>query len=164
MLTNRLLYNHTVFLVRLNLVLKIRMNPEFVVESLSPNSKHPVKGSPNCAGLDLFSAHEATIGPWSNQLITTDLRFGIPPGYYAQLKSRSGLALRNNLHVCGGVIDRDYTGNVGVILMNMSSHAQYIAKHERIAQVLLVKILEPHTPDENPIRLSRGDGGFGSTN
>ena len=132
-------------------------------ELLSSKACNPIRGSEHSAGLDLFAAHPYVIPPWSNALIKTDLRFHIKSGYYAQILPRSGLALRNNIFVNGGVIDRDYTGNVGVILVNLSNSHHVVFEKDRIAQVVCIAINEPQDTEES-IRSNRGCHGFGSTN
>jgi dUTP pyrophosphatase len=108
----------------------------------------------------------------------------IPNGYYGRIASRSGLALYHNIHVIGGVIDADYTGNIGVILLNCSSVIYDITEGDRIAQILFEKILNPSFvevenfaptsrgcgtivnpkfADEVNDPFSRGNSGFGST-
>ena len=88
---------------------------------LSENAYAPTKGSPDAAGFDLYSAYDYEIAPSSKQLILTDIQIAVPNGTYGRVAPRSGLAHKNFIDVGAGVIDRDYRGNVGVILFNFNN-------------------------------------------
>jgi len=116
------------------------------------------------AGYDLSSAETTTIPPQSRKLIKTDLAIKVPHGTYGRIAARSGLSLNYKIDIAGGVIDEDYTGNVGVILCNNSLNFFTVAHGMRIAQLILEKITTPEitivkTLDETV----RGGNGFGST-
>ena len=90
------------------------------VKKLAANARLPVLGSANAAGYDLH-CNEAKVVPARGQaLIGTGLAFGIPEGNYGRIAPRSGLAVKNSLHVGAGVVDSDYRGEVKVLLFNFS--------------------------------------------
>lgn len=120
------------------------------------------------AGMDLKAVlQEAiTLQPLERALIKTGLFLEIPEGYEAQVRPRSGLALKRGLTVLNapGTIDADYRGEVGVILANVSNEAVSIEPGERIAQLVFAEFKQAQW--EETIELSetnRGAGGFGST-
>lgn len=124
------------------------------------------RGSHYSAGLDLCSAYQYTILPQSRVLINTDISIRVPYGTYGRIAPRSGLAKNHGIDVLAGVIDHDYTGPVGVILINTDTSTSFEVKPgDRIAQLILEKyepdieiVLKEYLPET-----SRGDNGFGST-
>jgi dUTP pyrophosphatase len=78
----------------------------------------PTKATPYAAGFDLYSAYDYTIEPGNKQLVMTDIQIALPDECYGRIAPRSGLASKNFIDVGAGVIDRDYRGNVGVLLFN----------------------------------------------
>ena len=102
--------------------------------------------------------------PHDNALVKTDLAVKIPEKCYGRIAPRSGLALKHHIAVGAGVIDRDYRGNVGVILFNHSSEIFYIRKGDRIAQLICEQIAEPKLQELASLdSKARGSCGFGST-
>ena len=91
---------------------------DLLVQLTSSNGQLPVRTTEGAAGYDLFAAEEMTMPAQDHALIKTDISLVIPEGYYGQIKLRSGLALKKHITTDAGVIDRDYTGNIGVILVN----------------------------------------------
>lgn len=141
------------------------------VQKLNEHATLPTYGSSGAAGMDLsanFAAEDIgmvrNIAPGERLLIKTGLSIAIPRGHYARVAPRSGLAYKHGIDVMAGVIDEDYRGEVGVILINLGTN-DFIVKHgDCIAQL----IIEKYTPCL-PIEVSslddtaRGAGGFGST-
>lgn len=124
---------------------------------------YQTKGS---AGMDLFSNEDKLIEPGRPTLVQTGLRFQIPEGYEIQIRSRSGLALKNGVFVLNspGTIDSDYRGDIGVVLMNMSNTTFTVAKGMRIAQAVLSKVEQIEWEQVEQLQeTERGEGGFGST-
>ncbi len=128
----------------------------------------PAYETAQSAGLDLRAALEGdlVLAPGDRALVPTGLFLQIPPGYEAQVRPRSGLALKRGLTVLNapGTIDADYRGEVGVILVNLSAAEQIIAPGDRVAQLLFApvtwgELIEVAALDET----ARGGGGFGST-
>ncbi len=122
------------------------------------------------AGMDLRAAvtEEAplTLAPGARALVPTGLRIALEPGYEAQVRPRSGLALKHGLTCLNtpGTIDSDYRGEVGVILINHGQAPCVIRRGERIAQLVIARyeqaaLVEVEALDET----ARGTGGFGST-
>lgn len=129
----------------------------------------PVRSTSQSAGLDLRSPDQVCLLPHTRELILTDLQIIIPPNCYGRIASRSGLSLNNCIDVAGGVIDRDYTGNVGVILVNNSRETYYIYRGDKIAQLIIEKYVEPKNVIEVKSAVldnntnERKAKGFGST-
>ncbi len=120
------------------------------------------------AGMDLRSAHtEAiTLKPLERTLVKTGLFIELPKGYEAQVRPRSGMALKHGLSVLNspGTIDADYRGEIGVIAVNLSNEAYTIEAGERIAQIVIAKHEQiTWQPVEKLEDTTRGEGGFGST-
>lgn len=134
----------------------------------STGSPLPAYATADSAGMDL-RAHldkPLRLAPGERVLIPTGLRLEIPPGYEAQVRPRSGLALRRGLTVLNapGTIDADYRGDVGVILVNLSPDPQQIEPGERIAQLLFAPVTRAQLVEVSQLADStRGGGGFGST-
>lgn len=124
--------------------------------------------SEHAAGMDLYAAvnPEIVIPPGEWQLVPTGLSIALPEGYEAQVRPRSGLALKQGVSVLNtpGTVDADYRGEVGVILMNHSKNDLVVKRGDRIAQMIINKIERivfeevEALPDSN-----RGAGGFGHT-
>lgn len=133
-------------------------------------SKHqlPEYSTPHSAGLDLRANIDESIilAPLERKLIPTGLFIELPVGYEAQIRPRSGLALKNGITVLNspGTIDADYRGEICVILINLSNEKFEIKDNERICQMVIAKhekaeFIEVNILDES----ERGDGGFGHT-
>ena len=128
----------------------------------------PAYATAGSAGLDLQAAVEVavTIQPGGRALIPTGLCIAVPTGYEAQIRPRSGLALKHGLTVPNspGTIDSDYRGEVKIILLNAGQDVIAIERGMRIAQLILAKV---ERLDWQPVasldETARGAGGFGST-
>ena len=120
------------------------------------------------AGMDLRAdlEGELTLGPLERAAVPTGLALALPPGYEAQVRPRSGLALRHGLTLLNspGTVDADYRGEVQVVLVNLSSEPFTLRRGERIAQ-LVVAPVAPVSLEEVEVLddTERGVGGFGST-
>ena len=122
----------------------------------------------NSAGMDLRANIDSPIllKPLDRKLIPTGLHIALPEGYEAQVRPRSGLALKKGITVLNtpGTIDADYRGEVGVILVNLSHEDFVVQSGERIAQMVINKVeqaelIQVEVLDET----ERGEGGFGHT-
>lgn len=135
-----------------------------------PKAQLPTRGTEDAVGWDLYAAMDSDvrIPPGGRALISTGWNIAVPNGYEAQVRSRSGLALKNGVFVLNspGTIDPDYRGSLGVILFNSDREEGYtVVPHARIAQL----VIAPVTPaamlevemfhDET----TRGTRGYGST-
>lgn len=128
----------------------------------------PAYATAHAAGMDLLAAVTApvTLLPGARALIPTGIAIALPPGYEAQVRARSGLALRHGICMANGVgtIDADYRGEVGVILLNAGEAPFTVERGMRIAQMVIARHEvaiwnECETLDDT----ARGSGGFGST-
>ncbi|MGY8823430.1 MAG: dUTP diphosphatase [Candidatus Latescibacterota bacterium] len=128
----------------------------------------PAYETAQSAGMDLRADLEEVISlaPGQRALVPTGLFIEIPEGYEAQVRPRSGLALKRGLTVLNspGTIDADYRGEVGVILVNLSQEEQRIEKGERVAQLLFAPVARAELVEVEALgETERGSGGFGST-
>ena len=134
------------------------------IKKLDASATLPTRGSSEAAGYDMYSMDSVTITPLGRTLVSTGIAMTVPMGTYGQLAPRSGLAVKKCIHVGAGVIDRDYTGEVKILLMNLSSEPVEVEVNERIAQLILKKIETPEVLEvEELTDTLRGSGGFGST-
>lgn len=120
------------------------------------------------AGMDLLAAIAAdiTLKPLERALIPTGLAIALPQGYEAQIRPRSGLALKQGISIVNspGTIDADYRGEIGVILINLSNENVVITRGLRIAQMVITSYCRVSFEEtENLCETARGTGGFGST-
>ena len=133
-------------------------------------SHHPLPAyaTPLSAGMDLRANLEepVTLAPMERKLIPTGLYIALPAGYEAQVRPRSGLALRSGIGVLNspGTIDADYRGEICVILVNLSAEPFVVNDGERIAQLVVARHETiSWLPAENLDDTERGAGGFGHT-
>ena len=122
--------------------------------------------SEGAAGLDVRAAEDRMLQPGETALIPTGFAIAVPIGYEAQLRPRSGLALKNGITLLNspGTIDSDYRGPVGVILTNLGHEPFFVNRGDRIAQMVIAKV-ERAAFDlvESLDETARGAGGFGSS-
>jgi deoxyuridine 5'-triphosphate nucleotidohydrolase len=141
----------------------------FVVDELqvllhSSKAKLPTRGTELAAGYDLSSAQDLVIPSRGQALVRTDISLAVPAGTYGRIAPRSSLALKHGIDVGAGVIDADYTGHVGVVLLNHGPNDFTIKIGDRIAQLILERILTPKVVKvQNLDNTKRGTSGFGST-
>ncbi|MBN9080650.1 MAG: deoxyuridine 5'-triphosphate nucleotidohydrolase [Rhizobiales bacterium 62-17] len=126
--------------------------------------------STGAAGLDLVAAVAAdepvSLAPGQRRLVPTGLSIALPDGYEAQVRPRSGLALKNGVTVLNapGTVDSDYRGEIGVILINLGEEPFVIARGDRIAQMVIAPVSQLEFEETSTLASSaRGAGGFGST-
>ena len=130
---------------------------------ISPRAVAPTKATKYSIGLDLHSPDNDLICPKKQVLIPTQIKLGIPPGYYGRIASKSHLAIQNQVHVGAGVIDPDYTGEIKVLLINHSKHYYQVKEGEPIAQLILEKASMPILKQIKELPTTeRGDRGCGS--
>jgi dUTP pyrophosphatase len=127
----------------------------------------PSRAHETDAGLDLFAAVAARIGPGQRVAVGTGLAVEIPAGHAGLVVPRSGLALKRGIALVNapGVIDAGYRGELRVLLLNTDAAAEFkVAKGDRIAQLLLVPAVTPTAVEAASLaESSRGESGFGST-
>ncbi len=128
----------------------------------------PAYATPDAAGMDLRANISSAIilQPLERQLIPTGIFIELPPGYEAQVRPRSGLALKHGITCLNspGTVDADYRGELKVILINLSNTEQQIHPGDRIAQMVVGRVerVEWH-PVSKLLETVRNDGGFGHT-
>lgn len=136
----------------------------FKVKFLKETATKPERGTKGSAGYDLSSCEKTSIPSGGKGIVKTGLSIQVPEGTYGRIAPRSGLAWKKHIDVGAGVIDSDYTGEVGVVLFNHGKEALDIDVGDRIAQLILEKIvILPVTVVECLETTERGSGGFGST-
>jgi dUTP pyrophosphatase len=128
----------------------------------------PAYATDDAAGLDLAAAVTAdlTLLPGARALVPTGFAIALPKGYEAQVRPRSGLALKHGVTVLNspGTIDADYRGEVGVILANLGDKPFIIARGTRIAQLVVAPVTRVAWSEVATLSdTARGSGGFGST-
>lgn len=128
----------------------------------------PHYASAHAAGMDVRAAIDApvTLKPLERRVIPTGFSLAIPAGYEAQIRPRSGMALKKGLSIPNspGTIDADYRGEVGVIVINLSNEDILIERGERIAQMIFAPVAKAALYEVALLDdTDRGAGGFGST-
>lgn len=132
------------------------------------NHRLPEYATAGSAGMDLKAntTEPFVLKPLERQIVPTGIHIGLPEGYEAQVRPRSGLAAKHGISIVNapGTVDADYTGEIKVILINLSNEPFVVNPGERIAQLVIAKYErvewdEVATLDET----ERGEGGFGST-
>ena len=128
----------------------------------------PHYATPDSAGVDLVAAVEdaVVLAPGERRLIPTGIAIALPPGTEAQVRPRSGLALRHGITLLNtpGTIDADYRGEIGVILINLGQEPFAIDRGMRIAQMIVAPVVQVAWDEVAELSESqRGAGGFGST-
>lgn len=116
------------------------------------------------AGCDLSATESYILKPGERKLFKTGLSMAIPTGYYGRIAPRSGLAYKHGIDVLAGVVDEDYRGDIGVILINLGQEEKTIEIGDKIAQLIFeVCRRAEFVETDNLDSTERGDGGFGST-
>lgn len=137
------------------------------IERLHPEARLPAyaHGPEEDAGMDLRAVEEVHLEPGVPGLVPTGLRVEVPPGCEAQIRMRSGLALKHALILpnAPGTIDPGYRGEVKVIVLNLGREAYVVKKGERIAQMVVARYEAVEWEEGVVGETARGGGGFGST-
>ena len=142
------------------------MIPNVKVKKLDEAAIVPTYAKAGDAGADLYALENKTVFPGDTKLIKTGIAIELPDGYEAQVRSRSGLALKKSVHVLNspGTVDQTYRGDVGVILRNDGKEPFCIIAGDRIAQMVVKPVLQATFDVVNELsETDRGEGGFGST-
>src|SRR5580692_5235244 len=137
------------------------------IQRIHPDAKLPAyaHGPAEDAGMDLCAVQEAVLEPGVPQLIATGLTLEIPPGYEAQVRPRSGLALKHAITMpnAPGTIDPGYRGEIRVILLNLGTSPYTIHAGDRIAQLIVARYEAVEWVEGELADSARGTGGFGSS-
>ena len=137
--------------------------------SSNENSVDPEYAYPTDSGFDLYSTEEIIIESFGRALVPTGLHFDIPDGYEIQVRSKSGLALKQGLMVLNspGTVDQGYTGEVKVIIFNTTKDTVKLGKGQKIAQAVVCPVVSGKWLNlvkvDNIDDKDRSDNGFGST-
>lgn len=131
-----------------------------------PDAALPSYAHPSDAGMDVRSVEDLTIAPGRRALVHTGLVMLLPPMYEAQVRPRSGLALKSGITVLNtpGTIDSGYRGEVGVILVNLGDTDFQVKKGDKVAQIVIAPVVQAQVVETSEVdETDRGAGGFGST-
>ena len=148
------------------------MQPKVRVRRLRPESDAdlplPTYQTAEAAGVDLHAANVAplALGPGERALVPTGLAFALPAGWEAQIRPRSGLALKKGILIPNspGTIDSDYRGEVQIIVLNASQESFLIRRGDRIAQMVIAPVHQAVFEETDSLdETERGAGGFGHT-
>ncbi len=137
------------------------------IQKLRPDAVLPAyaHGAHEDAGMDLCAVEDATLEPGVPRMVPTGLTVEIPPGYEAQVRPRSGLALKHAIAMpnAPGTIDPGYRGELRVILLNLGREAYTVRAGDRIAQMVVARYEAVEWVEESLADSARGTGGFGSS-
>jgi dUTP pyrophosphatase len=135
-----------------------RIHPDAVL----PRYAH---GPDEDAGMDLIAVEEVTLDPQVPRMVPTGLTIELPPGYEAQVRPRSGLALKHAISMPNtpGTIDPGYRGEIRVILINLGREPYTVHAGDRIAQMIVARYEAVEWVEEALADSTRGQGGFGSS-
>jgi dUTP pyrophosphatase len=139
---------------------------KLLVKRLSAAATLPAYAHPGDAGLDLCAAVAASLEPGERKLVGTGLSIELPPNTEAQVRPRSGLALKHGVSVLNtpGTVDRGYRGEVGVILINHGQTRFDVHPGMKIAQMVIAPCVTVSVEETGELSgTARGQGGFGST-
>ncbi|MGI6076378.1 MAG: dUTP diphosphatase [Pyramidobacter sp.] len=142
------------------------MNAEVKIFRESPDIPLPVYATAQSAGADLRAWENLTLAPGEIKSVGTGLHIQLPEGYEAQIRPRSGLALKKGISIpnAPGTIDSDYRGEIRVILVNLGKDPFEIRRGDRVAQMVIAPVAQAQwCPVETLDETERGSGGFGST-
>ncbi len=137
-----------------------------LITKSDPTAQLPTYAHPGDAGMDVRSIETLTLPPGGRALVQTGLSIQLPPDAEAQVRPRSGLALKHGVTVLNspGTIDAGYRGEVGVILVNLGSEPFTVEKGMKIAQIVVAQVVRAEIVEVASLAESdRGAGGFGST-
>ncbi len=124
----------------------------------------PAYGSERAVGLDVVAAESLTLAAGARHAVATGIAVSIPHGYEVQVRSRSGIAVRNGITCLTGTIDSDYRGELKVVLVNLGDAPFEVVRGDRIAQLVPAPVLRASFAEvERLDETARGIGGFGST-
>ena len=141
------------------------MTIQLKIKRLHSDADLPTKAHSGDAGWDLYAYDVVGIDAWGSLLVPTGVAVSIPYGWCGIIKDRSSVALKQSCEAGAGVIDHGYTGELKVLLRNLSPKVKWFNKGDRIAQLLLVPVPEVTLVEvgEFEEETARGEGGFGSS-
>jgi dUTP pyrophosphatase len=137
-----------------------------ILATTEPGSSLPRYATDGAAGMDLCSVESFVLLPMERRSVGTGLRIALPPGFEAQVRPRSGLAIRHGLTMVNapGTVDSDYRGEIRVLLLNLGSEPVSIEAGDRIAQLVVAPVVRVRWDlVEGLPESGRAESGFGST-
>lgn len=140
------------------------MTRPLLIQRLTPDAIAPTRGSAHAAGYDLYAPLPVLIPCGGRLLVDTQVAVAIPPCHYGRIAPRSGHALNLGLHILAGVVDEDYRGSLGVLILNTGQQPIRLHAGAKIAQLILQRISTPPVVEVETLPTTeRGEAGFGST-
>jgi len=137
---------------------------EILIKKNNEEATIPTQATEGDAGYDLYSLEEVTLAPMARAVVKTGISIAIPMGFYGRVAPRSGLAVKKGLDVLAGVVDAGYRGDVGVVLINLSSENITLEKQSKVAQLIFEKCHDVDWIETDDLSDSeRGEGGYGSS-
>ena len=139
---------------------------KLLVEKINEKAIIPFKAHKGDAGMDLFSVEQVILKPMERKLIHTGIKIQLPKNTEAQIRPRSGLALKNGITVLNtpGTIDEGYRGEIGIILINLGTEEFKVEEGMKVAQMVIKPTLTLEVEEVVELtETTRGEGGFGST-
>ena len=138
------------------------------IKRISSLAKMPTYATVGAAGMDLYAANEKpiTLMPLERHLIPLGFTMELPQGYEAQIRPRSGMAIKHGITLsnCVGTVDEDYRGEVCVGIINLSDKPYEVNAGDRIAQMVVAPVVRAEIVEADELlKTQRGEGGFGST-
>ena len=134
------------------------------VKKLKENAVVPSYAHDGDAAMDLFSAEDYVVSAGKRVLVSTGIAMELPEGYWANIRGKSGLALKKGISILGGVIEHSYRGEYGVVVLNTSSEDFVINKGDKVAQVVIAPVASVDVDVVSELGDSvRGVGAWGST-
>jgi len=138
------------------------------IKKLKPNAILPQYQTAQAAGMDLHACVDepVTLAPMERRMIPTGLAIALPDGYEAQIRARSGLAIKHGITMVNGIgtVDADYRGEIGVLVINLGAESFTIEPAMRIAQMVVASYETAAWQEVEELdETARGTGGFGST-
>jgi len=141
-------------------------NVKIRIKKLVPDATIPSYASSGSSGADLYSVIDMNIAPKSFSLIPTGIAIEMPEGFEAQIRPRSGIALKHGVTILNapGTIDSDYRGEIKIILINFGDEIFKVKKGMRIAQIVFTSVEQVKFEDANKLgKTERNNRGFGHT-
>ena len=134
------------------------------VVKITERATFPSKAYEKAAGHDLYSAYDYKIPPQGKEKVVTDIRVKVPEGTYGRIAPKSGPAMQNHISIGAGVVDEDYTGNLSILVFNLSNSEFDIKTGDSIAQLICERIAHPTLIEVSSLtQTERGEKGFGSS-
>lgn len=131
---------------------------------LLPGGKLPRYMSEGAAGMDCYVSHPAIVPPHSRVLIELGFAIALPTGYEAQVRPRSGMALREGVYACLGTVDSDYRGEVKCLLINTTDFQVKVETGDRVCQMVVAPVIHALLIEVDSLDDTlRGTAGFGSS-